>query len=139
MSAFRRFSKIILALAVGVGLITGCTSEVRIGALISETGAVASNGATVKKGLDLALDEINAAGGWRGGKVVLLYRDDATMPDIGERAAARWRMRLRVSGRPSTTRARCAHPTSSASTKRPVSHARNRARSVVSVLRSHGA
>jgi branched-chain amino acid transport system substrate-binding protein len=64
-------------------LAAGCTSEVKVGAVISESGAVASYGSKVKKGLDLALEEINAAGGFRGGSLQLIYKDDATNSSIG--------------------------------------------------------
>jgi branched-chain amino acid transport system substrate-binding protein len=68
-----------------VALAAGCSKEVKIGAVISESGAVASYGEKVKKGLDLALDEINAAGGFRGGNLQVVYKDDATNSSIGRR------------------------------------------------------
>jgi len=86
MSVNRR-AGVALALAGGLAA-AGCSHEVKIGAVISETGAVASYGEKVRKGLELALDEINGAGGLaRGGKVVLLFRDDATNPDRGREVA----------------------------------------------------
>ena len=66
-------------------LAAGCSKEVKVGAVISESGAVASYGEKVKKGLDLALDEINAAGGFRGGHLHVIYKDDATNSSIGRR------------------------------------------------------
>ena len=68
-----------------VTLISGCSNDVKVGAVISETGAVATYGASVKKGIDLALDEINAGGGYKGGSFSVVYKDDATMPDVGAR------------------------------------------------------
>ena len=62
----------------------GCSNDVTVGAVISESGAVATYGASVKKGIDLALEEINAAGGYKGGQFSVVYKDDATMTDIGE-------------------------------------------------------
>jgi branched-chain amino acid transport system substrate-binding protein len=71
-----------LSLLIG-GLITaGCSSDVRIGAVISESGTLASYGEKVKKGLDLAAEEINGSGGIRGGQVQLIYRDDATNEEM---------------------------------------------------------
>jgi len=82
MSKFRHLG--VLALICVGWLAAGCSSEIKIGAIVSETGAVATYGVSVKNGLDLALEEINAAGGYRGSPITLLYRDDATMPEIGE-------------------------------------------------------
>ena len=64
-----------------------CSSEVKIGAVVSESGAVAAYGQRVKNGLDLALEEVNAAGGFDGGPIKLIYRDDATNPDRGRQVA----------------------------------------------------
>ena len=75
-------------ISILVLLLAGCSSEVRIGAVISETGSVASYGAKVRKGLELARDEVNGSGGLaRGGKLALLFRDDATSPDRGREVA----------------------------------------------------
>lgn len=61
----------------------GCGSPVRIGAVVSRTGAAAGPGERVAHGFDLAVDEINRSGGVRGREIALEYRDDATNPDIG--------------------------------------------------------
>ena len=53
--------------------------------MISESGSVATYGMQVRRGLDLALEELNAAGAYKGGKVELIYKDDATIPDVGEK------------------------------------------------------
>jgi len=83
MSLNRRIG---MALALTAGLVAaGCSKDVKIGAVISETGAVAAYGEKVKKGIELALDEVNrgSKGLENGGKVILLYRDDATIPERG--------------------------------------------------------
>jgi branched-chain amino acid transport system substrate-binding protein len=62
----------------------GCSHDVKIGAVISETGAAAAYGESVRKGIDLAQEEIDTAGGLRGGgSVTVVYRDDATSPSRG--------------------------------------------------------
>jgi len=71
-----------LSLLTGGLLAAGCSSDVKIGAVISESGTLASYGDKVKKGLDLAAEEINAGGGVRGGQVQLIYRDDATNEEM---------------------------------------------------------
>jgi len=67
------------------GLIAaGCSSDVKVGAVISQSGTLASYGEKVKKGLDLAAEEIAAAGGVRGGQIQLIYRDDATNEEMAK-------------------------------------------------------
>ncbi len=79
-------ASLLLCAALGF-LLTACQGPVRVGAIVSETGAAAYYGSKVRRGLDLALDEINAEGGFRGRRLVLLYRDDATNPEIGLQVA----------------------------------------------------
>ncbi len=76
-----------LAVCAAGASLTACDGPLRIGAVVSQTGAAADYGARVRSGLDLALEEINAAGGFRGRRLVLVYRDDATNPDVGLQAA----------------------------------------------------
>jgi len=75
---------IVLILALGL-LAVGCSNDVQIGAVISESGAVAAYGEKVRKGLELALEEVNTEDGLEsGGKVILVYKDDATIPERGK-------------------------------------------------------
>jgi branched-chain amino acid transport system substrate-binding protein len=67
-------------------VVVACSNEVKIGAVISESGAVASYGNEVKRGLELALAEIAAEGGVDGNQITLVYRDDSTNPDMGQKA-----------------------------------------------------
>jgi branched-chain amino acid transport system substrate-binding protein len=86
MSFHRRFGAVFLALTLGS--VVGCSKDVQIGAIISETGNVAKPyGEQVRRGLDLALEEINAAGGFQGGAIQLLYRDDKSSAGAGAAAA----------------------------------------------------
>jgi branched-chain amino acid transport system substrate-binding protein len=80
MSLIRRIG--ILALTLFGLVAAGCSSDVKVGAVISETGTMSSYGEKVKKGIDLATEEINAAGGIRGGQVTVAYRDDATNKEM---------------------------------------------------------
>ena len=82
MSVFRRIG-IFTLLCLGLFAV-GCSSDVQIGAVISETGSLAAYGAKVRNGIDLAVEEVNAAGGVRGGQIVLTYRDDATNPEMAK-------------------------------------------------------
>jgi branched-chain amino acid transport system substrate-binding protein len=82
MSLFRRFTLLTLALTLCLGL--GCSRDVKIGAVISESGSVSFYGEQVRKGMDLAVKELNLSGGVNGGMVQLIYKDDATNADRGQ-------------------------------------------------------
>jgi branched-chain amino acid transport system substrate-binding protein len=81
MSMLRRVS--ILALVLLAPLLSGCSEEIKIGAVISESGAVESYGERVRNGMDLALEEINAEGGFKGNPFHLIYKDDGTNTNVG--------------------------------------------------------
>jgi branched-chain amino acid transport system substrate-binding protein len=85
MSRFRSMGALFLA-AVLLGAV-GCQKSVQIGAIISETGAADTYGLKVRHGLEMALEEVNAAGGAHGKPVELVWRDDATNPEVGLQAA----------------------------------------------------
>ncbi len=57
--------------------------EAKIGLALSMTGGAAAYGATQKNGAQLAIDEINAAAGAEGPKLVALFDDDASTPQQG--------------------------------------------------------
>jgi branched-chain amino acid transport system substrate-binding protein len=65
----------------------GGPSEPVIGVLIPETGRGAAYGASVKAGIDLAVEEVNAAGGIEGQPLRVIYGDTATDPATGVAAA----------------------------------------------------
>ncbi len=72
-----------IASLVAAGL-TGCgeSGPFKIGALIPEEGAVAGYGASIRRGMDLAVEELNAPGGGGilgGRSIELLYRDSSTI------------------------------------------------------------
>ena len=55
-------------------------SRIEIGAVLPLTGSAAVWGQNVKKGMDLALDQVNAAGGVRGRQLQVLYEDSEGLP-----------------------------------------------------------
>lgn len=67
---------------VGLGA-AGCSSEIHVGAVISDQGVADVYGKRVKKGLDLAAQQINDGGGIGGRPVMLVYRDDQSKPEVG--------------------------------------------------------
>jgi len=74
--------------------------EVKIGVIMPLSGPVASTGATCKQGLDLAVKEINSAGGIKsmgGAKIKLLYADSRGDPKIGLSEAERLIVQEKVS------------------------------------------
>jgi branched-chain amino acid transport system substrate-binding protein len=75
-----------LAAALVLALLAGCGKPARVGAIVSRSGAASSYGEQVARGFDLAVEQINAAGGVAGRRLKLLYRDDSTNPDIGHAA-----------------------------------------------------
>ncbi len=56
---------------------------IKIGILGPFTGSLAFNAGEMKKGMDLALDQVNAKGGLFGQKVELVYGDSECKPDKG--------------------------------------------------------
>ncbi|GBC84973.1 Leucine-, isoleucine-, valine-, threonine-, and alanine-binding protein [bacterium HR11] len=63
---------------------------VRVGALFSLTGTSQSYGEGNRQGLQMAVDEINAAGGIRGRPVEVLWGDDGSQPQQAAAVASRW-------------------------------------------------
>jgi branched-chain amino acid transport system substrate-binding protein len=86
MSNSHRFVAVTLFILTAACLMVGCSSETKIGGVVSQSGAVAPYGHQVTRGLDLALEEVNAEGGFKGGPIQLVYRDDATNPEKGREA-----------------------------------------------------
>ncbi|MCA1576523.1 MAG: ABC transporter substrate-binding protein [Acidobacteria bacterium] len=74
--------RILLALILSVSLFSACTNpgaggdKVRVGVFMSLTGSTANFGISSVNGIQMAADEINAAGGINGKQVELLVQDD---------------------------------------------------------------
>jgi branched-chain amino acid transport system substrate-binding protein len=56
---------------------------VKIGAILPLSGEVAVYGNNIKKGIDLAVDEINRNGGVNGSKIQIIYEDSKADPKTG--------------------------------------------------------
>lgn len=75
----------------------GCVSkELKIGGIISMSGAAEPYGKVIKNGMDLAVEELNASGGIEGKKVVMIYKDDETNAGVGVAAAKELIIKERV-------------------------------------------
>lgn len=68
---------------------TAASDEILIGHFASLTGGVAAFGTSTEKGVRLALDEINAAGGVLGKKIKVLTEDTASKPEDTQAAATK--------------------------------------------------
>ena len=74
------------ALTIGAGV--HAAEPVKIGLVAALSGQSAKSGEAITRGLTMAIDEINAAGGVLGGhKIVLIRRDDESNPAKGQIAA----------------------------------------------------
>ncbi|MGE4552120.1 MAG: ABC transporter substrate-binding protein [Desulfovibrionaceae bacterium] len=83
-----------LALAVGCGgggekaaQKTEAKGPVKVGIVLPLTGKQAKFGEIEKQSFDMALEEINAAGGVNGQQLVFLYEDDTGVPATGSSVA----------------------------------------------------
>lgn len=75
---------VFLACVAGLGADT-----INLGALMALTGALGPYGPPIANGAQLAVDQINAAGGVLGRPLELIIADTATSPDVGRAAASR--------------------------------------------------
>jgi ABC-type branched-subunit amino acid transport system substrate-binding protein len=66
--------------------LTSCKKKepetIKIGAILSLTGDAASYGDMMKKGMDIAVEEINAQGGINGKKLKIIYEDSRFQPKM---------------------------------------------------------
>ena len=79
----RRLILVLLALTMVMGLLGSVSAkewveidEFKIGKVLHMTGDVALTGEKQRKGLELVLDQINAAGGINGVPIKVIYEDD---------------------------------------------------------------
>ncbi len=77
---------VVLILGLVLSLFTGCARKepdvIKIGAILSLTGDAASYGDMMKKGMDIAVEEINTTGGINGKKLVIIYEDSQFQPKL---------------------------------------------------------
>jgi branched-chain amino acid transport system substrate-binding protein len=82
----KKLPVILISIFCIVGLmISGVSAAdtVKVGIVLPLTGPQAKFGEIEKKSFDLALEEINAAGGINGKKLELIMEDDTGRPDVG--------------------------------------------------------
>lgn len=80
----RHLTRVLFTLATAVGLASvsslAWSQAIRIGFQAPLTGPAASDGKTALQGAELAVEQINAAGGVNGRKLELVIADDQTQP-----------------------------------------------------------
>jgi branched-chain amino acid transport system substrate-binding protein len=81
---------VLAALAASV-LFSGCrpTGDIKIGAVLPMTGAAAGYGKWMQRGIDLAVEDINKAGGINGRKVQVVTEDSKSDNTAGVTAATK--------------------------------------------------
>jgi branched-chain amino acid transport system substrate-binding protein len=70
--------KLAVSLGVAAALSPALAADIQLGAAEALSGAAGQYGQSIKNGLQLAVDEINASGGVKGNKLVLLIEDEQT-------------------------------------------------------------
>lgn len=66
--------------AFGAGCSKAKTDEITVGSFLSLSGADSAFGTDTRRGIELAMEEVNAAGGVKGKKVHVVYEDDKSTP-----------------------------------------------------------
>ena len=82
----KRTMSLVSILALALTLFAGAAwakDPIKIGILGPFSGSLAFNAGEMKKGMELAVDDINAKGGLYGRQVELIYGDDEAKPDKG--------------------------------------------------------
>jgi branched-chain amino acid transport system substrate-binding protein len=80
---------VVVLVVVGLLIITSQTRPggvTKVGAVLPLTGSAAVWGQNAKMGIDLAVDEINAAGGVNGDRLEVLYEDSQSEPKVATSA-----------------------------------------------------
>ncbi len=78
--SWQRSTRLVVVVAIfGLGL-TGCGGDATIGVLLASSGAAQSYGESMRKGIDLALEDADEAGDLPGG-LTLVWGDSGTDPD----------------------------------------------------------
>ncbi len=71
---------------VGAPWVVGCkkggSSDIVLGAILGLSGENSSLGVETKEGIEMALEELNAAGGFKGRKIRVLYEDTRLDPNL---------------------------------------------------------
>jgi branched-chain amino acid transport system substrate-binding protein len=84
--SLRVLTSVAASVVVTAGLFAGCTKksdDIKVGVYGPFTGGSAPMGVSMRNGVQLAVEEINAAGGVMGKKIVMVDRDDEAKNERG--------------------------------------------------------
>jgi branched-chain amino acid transport system substrate-binding protein len=95
MKRFFSLKSIVLSLIAFLLIISGATltsckkepKEIKIGAILPLTGPAAKYGESIKRGIDLAAEEVKSAGGINNRRIAIIYEDSQADPKIGASVA----------------------------------------------------
>ena len=87
LRSIKAFTLLVCCAMLGPSTGASAVEPIRIGAVLPFSGGVELYGQQAKLGLDLAVKDINAAGGILGRPVTVIYADDKTRPASAESAA----------------------------------------------------
>jgi len=86
----KKYFGCVLLLTLALLVLGACERRqegVKVGIILPATGEKAKFGEIEKKSFEMALEEINAAGGVNGKKLEFIYEDDTGRPDVARSAA----------------------------------------------------
>lgn len=89
---------VLLLLATVVSLGLAESPPIRIGEVNPLTGRLAKHGIEIHEGIQFAVEQVNAAGGIAGRPVVLISRDDQSLPEVAMNQAEELLLREKVVG-----------------------------------------
>lgn len=75
------------ALSISIPSLVLAQDSIKVGIILPTTGEKAKFGEIEKKSFEMALEEINAAGGANGKKIEFVFEDDTGRPDVARAAA----------------------------------------------------
>ena len=85
----KRFALLVMVLALAITGIVSAEDDIRIGVYGPFSGDSAMVGATMREGIELAIDEFNEAGGIDGHTIKLFFEDDEQTPKVAVNAISK--------------------------------------------------
>jgi branched-chain amino acid transport system substrate-binding protein len=83
----KKFLSFVLVVCIAMAMPAFAEETIKVGIILPLTGDKAKFGEIEKRSFELALEEINKAGGINGKKLEFLFEDDTGRPDVARSAA----------------------------------------------------
>jgi branched-chain amino acid transport system substrate-binding protein len=110
----KNYRKRIFSIALAAAMLTGCGKKaedtIKIGGVFPITGDVPALGAAMENGAELAVKEINAAGGILGKQIELVVEDDQNQASVAPNAITKLIEQDKVSAVVGTYSSKCSIP-----------------------------